>query len=142
MFVMRGIRRLDINRFFQFTSIVLIVFAAGLAGYGVHELVEAGEGFGIELGILTQPAFDINPPLNADGTYPLLHEKGAVGSALAALGYDGNPEWMRVIVYVGYWLVLGTYVLLSHRRMKSAQIADIHRDAAQRLNTKSQTRPT
>ena len=131
-FVMRGVHRLDINRFFQFTSTVSILFAAGLAGYGVHELIEAGESLGMEVGILARPAFDINPPLNVDGTYPLLHEKGAVGSVLAGLvGYDGNPEWMRVIVYVGYWLVLGTYVLLSHRRMKSAHIAHIHRDAAQ-----------
>jgi len=130
--VMRGVYRLDINRFFQFTSIVLIVFAAGLAGYGVHELIEAGESFGIELGILAQPAFDINPPPNADGTYPLLHEKGAVGSVLAALvGYDGNPEWLRVIAYLAYWLVLGTYVLLSQRRMKPSQIADVHRITAQ-----------
>lgn len=132
VFVMRGVYRLDINRFFQLTSIVLIVFAAGLAGYGVHELIDAGESFGIELGILAQPAFDINPPPNADGTYPLLHEKGAVGSVLAALvGYDGNPEWLRVIAYLAYWLVLGTYVLLSQRRMKPSQIADVHRITAQ-----------
>lgn len=132
VFVMRGVYRLDINRFFQFTSIVLIVFAAGLAGYGVHELIEAGESFGIELGVLAQHAFDINPPPNPDGTYPLLHEKGAVGSVLAALvGYDGNPERLRVIVYLAYWLVLGTYVLLSQRRMKPSQIADVHRITAQ-----------
>jgi len=132
VFVMRGVYRLDINRFFQLTSIVLIVFAAGLAGYGVHELIEAGESFGIEPGILAGPAFDINPPLNVDGTHPLLHEKGAVGSVLAALvGYDGNPEWLRVIVYLAYWLVLGTYVLLSQRRMKPSQIADVHRITAQ-----------
>lgn len=132
VFVMRGVYRLDINRFFQFTSMVLIVFAAGLAGYGVHELIEAGESFGIELGVLAQHAFDINPPPNPDGTYPLLHEKGAVGSVLAALvGYDGNPERLRVIVYLAYWLVLGTYVLLSQRRMKPSQIADVHRITAQ-----------
>lgn len=124
VFVMRGVYRLDINRFFQFTSMVLIVFAAGLAGYGVHELIEAG--------VLAQHAFDINPPPNPDGTYPLLHEKGAVGSVLAALvGYDGNPERLRVIVYLAYWLVLGTYVLLSQRRMKPSQIADVHRITAQ-----------
>ncbi len=37
---------------------------------------------------------------------------GAIGSILKALvGYDGNPELLRVIVYVGYWLVVGSYLL-------------------------------
>jgi len=118
--LMKGIYRLDIKRFFQVTSIILIIFAAGLTGYGVHELIEAGESSGINLGILGQQAFNINPQLNPDGTYPLLHEKGAAGSVLAALvGYDGNPEWLRVIAYCGYWLVLGMYFVLMQRRKKT-----------------------
>jgi len=116
--LMRGIYRLDLNKLFRVTSIILIFFAAGLAGYGVHELIEAGESSGIQLGVLGREAFDINPPRNPDGTYPLLHEKGAVGSVLAALfGYSGNPEWLRVIVYSGYWLVVGAYILMTHRKM-------------------------
>lgn len=121
MFLMKGIYRLDIKKFFQVTSIILIIFAAGLTGYGVHELIEAGEDSGIEFGVLGQHAFDINPPKNPDGTYPILHEKGAVGSVFAALiGYDGNPEWLRVIVYLGYWLVLGTYLFLTYRKKESS----------------------
>jgi len=117
MIMMKGIYRLDIKRFFQVTSVILIIFAAGLTGYGVHELIDAGKNSGIEFGVLGQHAFDINPPRGPDGTYPLLHEKGAVGSVFAALvGYDGNPEWLRVIVYLGYWLVLGTYVFLTYRK--------------------------
>jgi len=118
--LMKGLYRLDIKRFFQATSVILIVFAAGLTGYGVHELIEAGESSGIEFGVLGQHAFDLNPPRNPDGTYPLLHEKGAVGSVFAALvGYDGNPEWLRVTVYLGYWLVLGTCVFLMYRKKES-----------------------
>jgi len=85
MLLMKGAYQLDIRKFFQYTSIILIVFAAGLAGYGIHELIEAGEGAGVEFGILGQQAFNINPAMNPDGTYPLLHEKGAVGSILKAL---------------------------------------------------------
>jgi len=117
--LMKGTYRLDLNKFFQVTSVILIVFAAGLTGHGVHELIEAGESSGIGLGVLGQRAFDINPPINPDGTYPLLHEEGAVGSVLAALvGYAGSPEWLRVIAYLGYWLTLGTYVFLTHQRTK------------------------
>ncbi len=117
--LMRGIYRLDVRRFFQVTSVLLVVFAAGLAGYGVHELIEAGEDGGVEWGILGKKAFDVNPPLNLDGTYSLLHEKGAIGSVFAALvGYAGSPEWLRVIAYLGYWLVIGTYILSVNMRSK------------------------
>ena len=117
LLLMKGVYQLDIRKFFKYTSVILIIFAAGLAGYGVHELIEAGEGAGVEFGILGQQAFNINPPSNPDGSYPLLHEKGAVGSILKALvGYDGNPEWLRIIVYVGYWLVLSAYILKTYRK--------------------------
>jgi high-affinity iron transporter len=115
--LMRGAYRLDIGKFFRYTSVLLIVFAAGLAGYGVHELIEAGEGSGIGFGVWSQHVYDINPPLNSDGSYPLLHENGVIGSIFKALvGYDGNPEWLRVIVYVGYWLIVGMYIIITYRR--------------------------
>ncbi|NIQ34216.1 MAG: hypothetical protein GTN80_11370 [Nitrososphaeria archaeon] len=95
--------RLDIRRFFRITSVLLIVFAAGLTGYGVHELIEADM-----LPAIIEQVWDINPPLNPDGSYPLLHEKGVVGSILKTLiGYDGDPELLRVIAYIGYWIVIG-----------------------------------
>ena len=114
--LMRGAYRLDIGKFFRYTSVLLIVFAAGLAGYGVHELIEAGEDSGLEFGVWSQHAYDINPPLNADGSYPLLHENGVIGSILKALvGYDGNPEWLRVLVYVSYWCIVGMYIIKTYR---------------------------
>jgi high-affinity iron transporter len=113
--LMRGTYQLDIKKFFGYTSILLIVFSAGLAGYGVHELIEAGENMGYDFGVMGQKPYDINPPLNPDGTYPILHEKGGVGSILKALvGYDGNPEWLRIIVYLGYWAIIGTYVFRAY----------------------------
>ena len=109
--LMRGTMNLEIGKFFRVTSILLLIFGAGLTGYGVHELIEAGEGSGYDLGVLGEKPFDINPGLNSDGTYPVLHENGLVGSILKALiGYDGNPEWLRIIVYLGYWIVIGSYL--------------------------------
>lgn len=108
--LMRGTVDLEIGKFFKITSILLLVFGAGLAGYGVHELIEAGEGMGYDVGVLGEKPFDINPPVNPDGSYPLLHEKGIIGSVMKALiGYDGNPEWLRIIVYLGYWVIIGVY---------------------------------
>lgn len=115
----RGAQGIELKKFFGYTSVLLVVFAAGLAGYGVHELIEAGERIGIDMGFFSEKAFDINPPVNPDGSYPLLHENGVVGSILKALvGYDGNPEWLRVFVYVGYWLVLGYYLYRKNREKR------------------------
>lgn len=119
--IMKSVYRLGVKRFFQVTSIILIIFAAGLIGYGVHELMEAGESAGINFGVLGQHAFDINPPM-VNGTYPLLHEKGAVGSIFAALvGYTGNPEWLRVIVYFAYWLVMATYFIKNYKDKRKSE---------------------
>ena len=129
MLLMRGTYRLDMKRFFGYTSILLIVFAAGLSGYGVHELIEAGERVGFDFGVLGEKPFDINPPVNPDGSYPLLHEKGVAGSILKALvGYDGNPEWLRIVVYLGYWLVIGSYVYRSYREPKELEAVPVLRD--------------
>jgi len=109
--MMRGIRRLNMQKFFKYTSLLLVIFAAGLFGYGIHELIEAGEILDITFGVLSQPAFNINP---ADISNPF-HEKGVIGSILKALvGYDGNPEWLRVVAYLGYWVGIGAYLLRSY----------------------------
>jgi high-affinity iron transporter len=50
--------RLDVRRFFQVTSVLLIVFAAGLVAHGVHEFQEAGV-----FPILIEHVWDINPIL-------------------------------------------------------------------------------
>ena len=101
----RQIYALDIGKFFNYTSLILIVFAAGLFGYGVHELVEAAEIMGIE-SPLFERAWDINPESKE---HPL-HENGAIGVWFKALvGYDGNPEWIRVISYLGYWALAGRF---------------------------------
>lgn len=111
LLLMKGMYRLDIRKFFKVTSILLIIFAAGLLGYGVHELIEAVEISGVDLGILAQPAFNINPP---DITHPL-HEKGAVGSVLKTLiGYDGNPEILRITVYLTYWIAVGACLVKTY----------------------------
>lgn len=105
--LMKGSVKLPLNKFFKYTSIILIIFAAGLFGYGIHEYIEAVELAGYDLGIWGQSVYDINP---SDVNHPL-HEKGIIGSIFKALvGYDGNPELLRILGYLGYWIVIGFYV--------------------------------
>lgn len=112
----KGIYRLNIRPFFQWTSILLLLFAAGLLAYGVHELNEAGI-----IPPIIEHLWDINPPQNPDGSYPLLHEKGAIGSILKSLlGYNGDPSLSEVLAYLAYWLAVGLYLVRIYRRPKGA----------------------
>ncbi|MHA1948946.1 MAG: FTR1 family iron permease [Candidatus Thorarchaeota archaeon] len=96
--IYKGSLRISMRALFKWTSIFLILFAAGMVAYGIHELQEAGL---LLIGPLE--VWDINPPLLPDGSYHWLHEKGAIGSLAKALfGYNGNPGALEVVAYVGY----------------------------------------
>ncbi len=93
-----GSRKINIKKFFNITSILLILFAAGLVAHGVHELQEA-----TIIPTVSEHIWDINPPVNTDGSYPILHEKGYIGSILKSLfGYNGNPSLIEVLSYLIY----------------------------------------
>lgn len=99
-----GFKKINLKRLFNLSSILLILFAAGLVAHGVHEFEEAGIVSGI-----VAPLFDINPILN---------EKGLVGSFLKGLfGYNGNPSMLEVIAYVSY---LGAIFYL-YKRIESSK---------------------
>jgi high-affinity iron transporter len=107
----KGMYRLDISKFFKYTSVLLIVFAAGLTAYGVHELNEAAV-----IPPVIEHVWDVNPALNADGTYPALHEKGLIGTTLKSLiGYNGNPSLTEVLAYFGYWIIIGMFVYRTYK---------------------------
>lgn len=90
--------RLDMRGFFLATSAMLVLLAAGLLSQGVHELQEAGV-----VPTSIEHVYDITPQQSADGTYPLMHERGAVGALLKGLvGYDTAPSLEQAIAYVGY----------------------------------------
>lgn len=95
--------RLDVRAFFRVTSVLLILFAAGLVAHGVHELQEAGV-----LPVLAERVWDINPILNEGAT---------LGSILKSLlGYNGNPSLLEVVSYIGYFTAIA---LASWRQSRS-----------------------
>jgi len=90
--------RLDVQLFFRVTSVLLILFAAGLVAHGVHELQEAGI-----VPVLVEHVWDVNP---------ILDENSTVGSILKSLfGYNGNPSLLEVLSYGAYYLVIGATLL-------------------------------
>ena len=101
----RHFLKIKLKTVFNVTSILLILFAAGLVAHGIHEFEEAGV-----VPIIIEHVWDINPPLNADGGFPLLHEKGFIGSiAVGLFGYNGNPSLTEVLAYIAFIALM--YVL-------------------------------
>ncbi|MBR9681850.1 MAG: high-affinity iron transporter [Candidatus Altiarchaeota archaeon] len=93
-----GSMKVNLKTFFNMTNLLLVLFAAGLVAHGIHEFQEAGV-----IPIINEHLWDINPPTNLDGTYPALHENGAVGGFFKGLfGYNGNPSLIEVLSYIGY----------------------------------------
>lgn len=85
--------RLPVQRFFDVTSVLLLLFAAGLLAHGIHEFQEAGL-----LPFLVEEAWN---------TAHLLDESSFLGSVLKALfGYNANPSLLEVLGYLGYWVVV------------------------------------
>lgn len=104
--------KIDIRRFFYFTSILLILLAGGLLGYGIHELIEYGEIQGVAFGWWGQAAYAL-PFAEGD----LLHHKGLVGSVFAVLfGYTVKAEWARLIAHLAYLSVALPLVFIVYRR--------------------------
>jgi high-affinity iron transporter len=114
--------KINLRRFFYLTSILLVLLAAGLIGYGVHELIEYGGG--AQLGWFGEYAYNINIPSDH-----ILHHKGAIGSIFAVMfGYTVKAEWGRVIIHLAYlsiflplvlWFYENPYLLALEKRIRS-----------------------
>ncbi|MCD6020578.1 MAG: iron transporter [Actinomycetia bacterium] len=90
----RGGIRMNLRSFFRVTGLILIVVAAGLFAYSLHELQEAGW-----LPVLEAHAFDLSTSLPDDA---------GVGAILRGLvGYNADPTWLEVVGWAAYLLVVG-----------------------------------
>jgi high-affinity iron transporter len=80
------------KRFFQVTSVILILFAAGLIAHSVAEFNEAGI-----IPVIISPIWNMNP---------LLDDHSIVGMIFSTLfGYHGSPSLTEVMGYSSYILV-------------------------------------
>ncbi len=95
--------KLSLHGFFRTTNILLIIFAAGLVGLGIHEFNEAGV-----IPSVIENVWDING---------ILSDKSETGLLLKALvGYNGNPSLTEVIAYTAYLVTLAVVVFLQREK--------------------------
>ncbi|HET9671461.1 MAG TPA: iron uptake transporter permease EfeU [Actinomycetota bacterium] len=94
----RGGIRMNLRSFFRVTGWILIVVAAGLFAYSLHELQEAGW-----IPVLEAHAFDVSTSLPDDA---------GVGAVLRGLvGFNADPTWLEIVGWAGYLVLIGALYL-------------------------------
>lgn len=100
-------QRIPLKTFFNVSSVLLIFLAAGLVAHGIHEFQEAG------ILPFKGALWDLNPHVIDGRPYPLLHEKGVVGSIMVGLfGWNGNPSLTELL----FWMTSLVVITFSWRR--------------------------
>lgn len=94
--------KVNLKVFFNFSSILLLFFAAGLVAHGVHELQEAKV-----IPIVIGHVYDINP---------IFDENSKMGGIAKGLfGYNGNPSLLEIISYFIYLIC----IVLSYKYLNN-----------------------
>jgi high-affinity iron transporter len=106
--------KVNLKRFFQVTSVFLVIIAAGLFTYSVHELQEA-YGWGLD-----EPVYDASgvlPDKVAEDSTPTA--AAVTGTLLRGIvGYNDKPTQLEAVAYLSYWL----FVALVYWGMRTGKI--------------------
>jgi len=87
--VTKGAVRLDLAKFFTWTAVLLIVVAAGVLSYGIHDLQEAGVLPG-----LNSLAFDVSAQIPPSSWYGTLL-KGTIN-------FSPATTWLEAVAWLAY----------------------------------------
>lgn len=111
---------INLSTFFAWTGAILIVLAAGVLAYGVHELQEAGV---ISLGTAT--AYDITSWYNEDAWYHSLLK--------GIFHFNANPTVLELVAWASYLAVTMTVFVKGLRpsRPATAPVESVEAGAAE-----------
>lgn len=101
--IYRGAIRFNLGKFFTYTGVLLVFVAAGILGYGLHDLQEARVLPG-----LNTLAFDLSGPMPEDSWY------GALLKGL--LNYSAQTTVLQAVVWVLYVVVVLTIFLWPRKQ--------------------------
>jgi len=104
----RGAVKINLTKFFTWTGAFLIVVAAGVLAYGVHDLQEAGILPG-----LNSLAFDVSSHVDEGSWYGALLK--------GVFNFSPQTTWLQAVVWTVYLVVTMTLFLRGVRRPGTAQ---------------------
>jgi high-affinity iron transporter len=87
--VYKGALKLNLSKFFKYTGAFLIVVAAGILAYGIHELQEIGL-----LPFLTANSYDLSGVIPKDSAIETLLR--------GTISFRSKPSWLETIVWFSY----------------------------------------
>ena len=128
----RGMLRLDLRRFFLWTGAFLIIVAAGVLAYAVHDLQEGGAlpgPFGalaptdpatgaVAVGLAGFPfgwAFDVTAQIPPGSPLAAVLQ--------AAVGFMPQMTWLQVITWLLYVVIVGAFFIRGARRGRPASVS-------------------
>jgi high-affinity iron transporter len=106
----RGAVRINLATFFRWTGLLLVVVAAGVLAYGVHDLQEAGVLPG-----LNALAFDVSGAVPPDSWYGTLLK--------GTLNFSPATTWLQAIAWLAYVVPVLTLFLRPSRTAPAARPA-------------------
>lgn len=123
-------KKIPLQQFFKYSSILLMFFAAGMVAYGTHEMEEylvkskciEKENI-VRVWDILKPSTE-TPSSNLLYTYDhdsklyshILHDKGKIGVFLKGLfGYNSNPNYIEFFAWITT-LILAFYLWLSKKK--------------------------
>ncbi|RKT04425.1 high-affinity iron transporter [Streptomyces sp. 3211.6] len=104
----RGALKINLSKFFTWTGGMLVVVAAGVLAYGVHDLQEAGF-----IGGLQDKAFDISSVIPQDSWYGVLLK--------GVFNFQPDPTVAQLVVWLLYLAAVLTVFLLPARVRGAAE---------------------
>lgn len=108
--ITKGAVKLDLAKFFTWTALVLIVVAAGVLAYGVHDLQEAGVLPGLD-----NLAFDVSEQVRPGSWYGTLLK--------GTFNFSPATTWLEAFVWTAYLVVVLPLFIRTIRRGKRARPA-------------------
>nr|WP_244962789.1 iron uptake transporter permease EfeU [Cryobacterium roopkundense] len=105
-----GMLRINLSRFFTWTGAILIVVAAGVLSYGVHDLQEAGVLPG-----LNSLAFNVSAAVPPGSWYGTLLK--------GTLNFSPATTWLELTAWLGYVLPTLTLFIVKSRRGRAQRVA-------------------
>jgi high-affinity iron transporter len=107
----KGMLRINLSKFFTWTGGILIIVAAGVLAYGVHDLQEAG----ILPGLHTL-AFDVSAAIPPDSWYGTLLK--------GTLNFSPATTWLELAVWVAYVVpTMSVFIVRSRHGKRPAAAA-------------------